>query len=37
MLYCYYYDVFEALLASSIGFEESNRSGVVPYWHLTPV
>ena len=33
----YYYDVFKALLISSVGFEESNRSGVVPNWHLTPV
>ena len=23
---CYYYDVFKALLISSVGFEESNRS-----------
>ena len=29
--------VFEALLGSSVGFEESNRSGVVPNWHPTPV
>ena len=33
----YYYDVFKALLVSSVGFEESNRSGVVPNWHPTPV
>ena len=37
MLYCYYYDVFKALLCSSFGFEESNRSGGVPNWHLAPV
>ena len=33
----YYFYVFEALLVSSISFEESNRSGVVPNWHPTPV
>ena len=36
MLFDYYY-VFKALLFSSVSFEESNRSGVVPNWHPTPV
>ena len=34
---CYYFYGFKALLFSSVGFEESNRSGVVPNWHPTPV
>ena len=36
MLIDYFY-VYKALLFSSVSFEESNRSGVVPNWHLTPV
>ena len=35
MLIDYFY-VYEALLFSSVSFEESNRSGVVPNWHPTP-
>ena len=33
----YNYDVFKALLGSSVGSEESNRSGGVPNWHPAPV
>ena len=36
MLIDYFY-IYKALLFSNVGFEESNRSGVVPNWHLTPV
>ena len=32
-----FFYVYEALLFSSVSFEESNRSGGVPNWHPAPV